>query len=218
MYNACVNMKVLGSSLLLMGMVAGASALSTPALINSVSTVGNQSWTGPLGLDFDVTGPSNILITHLGAFDSGQDGLNSAIRVGIFDRISGLLLGDTTLVGAVDPLDGVWRMQALATPFVLQAGGQYSVVALGYGSLEQNYNTQGSGFAATPNGGGYLSFVGSSRYDGPSSFVLPTTLDGSAIRYGAGTFAFAPVPEPFTMTLGAAGIGLAIYRRRRRTA
>ncbi len=212
-------MKALSSSVLVFGIVAGASALSTPALINSTATVGNQAWLGTLGLDFDVTGASDILVTHLGAFDSGQDGLMATIQVGIFNRVNGSLIGSTHLSGATDPLTGVWRMQSLATPFTLEAGGQYSVVALGYGDLERNFNTHGSGSAATPNGGGYVNFVGSSRYDNPSGFILPTILDsGPAIRYGAGTFAFTPVPEPFTMLLGSAGLGLAIYRRRRRTA
>ena len=40
-------------------------------------------------MDFDVTGPDGIIVTRLGAFDSGQDGILGTIIVGIVDRATG---------------------------------------------------------------------------------------------------------------------------------
>src|SRR5258708_35613389 len=43
---------------------------------------GNQAWTGPIGMDFQVNAPLTVL--SLGAFDSNQDGIAGTIQVGIF--------------------------------------------------------------------------------------------------------------------------------------
>jgi hypothetical protein len=45
-------------------------------------------------MDFNV-GSKAITITSLGAFDSGQDGINGTIPVGIFDRTTSTLAGST---------------------------------------------------------------------------------------------------------------------------
>ena len=88
-------------------------AFSSQALVSSASLVGNQSWNGNLGLLFDV-GSTALLVTHLGAFDSGQDGLNRTITVGIFERTSQALVGSSvSLSGTSDPLSGAWRMTAV---------------------------------------------------------------------------------------------------------
>jgi hypothetical protein len=47
-------------------------------------TVGNQEFGGSLGMDFEVN--SDIVVTDLGAFDSGSDGLFLPIMVEIWIR------------------------------------------------------------------------------------------------------------------------------------
>ena len=199
---------------------AAAFAFSTQALVNSLQNFGNQSWIGNLGLEFNV-GNTNLLVTHLGAFDSGQDGLNGTITVGIFDRNTQALVGSSTsLSGTSDPLSGAWRMKSLGTSIQLLAGGNYAIVAVGYGNGEDNLNTgfvSGNPSAADNGAPSYITFVGSSRYDGVTTLQYPNTQDsGPAIRYGAGNFAFAPVPEPFTVGLGIAGLAIAARRRARK--
>ena len=48
------------------------------------ATVGNQDFGGALGHDFNVN--AEILITRLGVFDSGSDGLSATITARVFDR------------------------------------------------------------------------------------------------------------------------------------
>src|SRR5262245_46489506 len=45
---------------------------------------GGQAFGGVLGMDFNVTNP--ILVTQLGVFDDGSDGLNLPLVARIFDR------------------------------------------------------------------------------------------------------------------------------------
>jgi hypothetical protein len=184
-------------------------------------TVGNQTFGGSLGMDFDVNNP--IVISAIGVFDSGQDGLSLPITAQLYNRATQTLVpGAELLFSGVNPgtlIGGSW-FQPLATPLHLPAGFQGTIVASGYGIGEPNGN-QGAGALpglTTNSGGGALSFVGTSRFGGANMF--PTTIDGGpANRYAAGTFEYAPVPEPGTLLLigsGLVGIGVGSRRRNRK--
>ena len=54
-------------------------AYSVPA-----GMVGTQSYTSGLGMDFDVLSP--VIVTKLGVFDSGSNGLSSTLTVQLFRR------------------------------------------------------------------------------------------------------------------------------------
>ena len=197
----------------------GASAHAATALTSTRGT-GNQSYTGALGMDFDVN--SAILITSLGAFDSGLDGFNEfGIQVGIFDRGTGFLIGTSATISGEDPNQGQSRFVDI-DDFVL-GPGQYSIVAFGFSSLNQNGNSGLGGSGPTQDtGGGAISFIGSGRYDSTLSagFSLPSTLDGGPTnRYDAGTFTFTTaVPEPGEWAMMLAGIGMIGLLARRRKA
>ena len=81
----------------------------------------------PLGMDFDVNSP--ILITALGVFDSGQDGLAFATPVYIYDRNTQLSVVSLTIpAGTGTTLIGGSRFVNLVTPFTLNAGFHGSIV------------------------------------------------------------------------------------------
>ena len=155
-------------------------------------TAGTQAFGGSLGMDFDVSGGSNIEITRLGVFDDLSDGLNRTINAHIYDRnntstpLASLVFG----TGATGSLEGGSRFLNLAGPLVLPAGFQGTVVAEGYGAGERNGNVGTGSTAGTTNtGGGLISFVGNARHG--TSGLFPTNIDGGpANRYHAGTFDF----------------------------
>src|SRR6187402_2865412 len=144
---------------------ASITAYNVPA-----GAIGNQNFGGSLGMDFDVQNANGIVVDRLGAFDSGSDGLNMPIEVGIYDRNLGTLATATTTVfspGATGTLEGGSRFLNLAAPLALPAGFQGSIVAWGYGDTELNGNL---GVAGPPgpltvnHAGAKLQFVGVSRF------------------------------------------------------
>ena len=163
--------------------LSAAIALTVPA-----GATLNQNHNGLLGMDFDVTGPDGIIVTRLGAFDSGQDGILGTIKVGIVDRATGLVVGETLSFSgdAGDVVDGS-RFLALTTPLVLPNGFQGSITAQGYGQ-EGNGNGQVS---TIDDGDGLITFVGGGRWGGDDPLTLAPNADGGpANRYFAGTFEF----------------------------
>ncbi len=189
------------------GSVAFPSAGGTVAYRVLTGTVGNQDYGGTLGMDFVVN--ESVLVTELGCFDSGGNGLGSNITVQLYSRNTngtptnfaddtpGSVLATTTFF-TTSPgtlLEGN-RYKPLAAPVTL-APGSYSIVAYGYSAAELNRNS--SAGWETNSGGGKLTFVGGGRYG--SAGVFPTTVDGGpANRYAAGTFKFAGPNDPFVRT------------------
>ena len=156
-------------------------------------TAGTQAYNGALGNDFDVSSPDGIVVTRLGVFDDGSNGLNSTITVGIFDRTTATLVGSSiTFSGDDGSLEDATRFADLTSPISLPAGFQGSIVAQGYNGSEQNGNAgTGSTPGTTDDGDGAITFVGGSRFGPGGVFAYPTSVDGGpANRYHAGNFDF----------------------------
>lgn len=158
------------------------------------SSVGNQSWQGELGMDFNVINP--ITINALGAFDDGSGGIagtqSGGVRVAIFNRNTQLIVTglDVNISGSSDPLVSNHRIRSIS-PVTLPAG-QYTIVAKGYSNIERNGNSQNAA-TSVENGLGAIQFVGTARYSAntPAGFAFPTIIDGGpSNRYMAGTFTF----------------------------
>jgi len=165
------------------------------------NTAGNQAFGGSLGMDFDVN--SMIIVTRLGVFDDGSDGLFRTITAHLYDRNAPVSPLRTLVFTPGDPgelVDGS-RFLDLATPLELPAGFQGTIVAEGYGDGERSGNSGVSDFPrSTSDGGGAISFVGNSRF-GNTPGLYPTGLDGGpANRYAAGTFQFGSPPIIPTLT------------------
>jgi hypothetical protein len=175
--------------------------------LQSTRQTGNQDWQGSLGTDFTVKGTS-ILVTQLGAYDSGADGFVGSIQVGIFRIDTGALVGTVeTLTTGNTTLVGFDRFFDVAD-FVLTPG-DYSVVAKGFSGSDLNGNTKSDTVGGpTENGSDLITFIGKSRFDyQPTAFGRPTTIDGGPEnRYDAGSFQFVAVPEPGSVAL--LGLGL----------
>ena len=192
---------------------AQTTAINLPA-----GTIGNQSWTGALGIDFDVTQAINV--TSLGAFDSGTNGFATAKSVRLYDRTTGSVLASVLLPsGTGTLLDGAYRFMSIPS-LTLSVGFLGSIVADGFNQADLNFNTSGAAFPGTVNTSGAFTFVGGSRYDNLAG-VYPTITDGGpSVRYGAGSFQYnvaTTVPEPSTWALLGAGLlGIGGFARRKR--
>ena len=185
------------------------AALAPPGSA-TLPLVGNQTFGGVLGMDFDVNIP--LTLTSLAAFDSGQNGIAAGrtITVQLWARNNqgtadpsddtaapaGVLASDTFTQANAGTLNGVYRTKTLGSPLVL-AAGSYTIAAYGYGSGEPLAN---SGEPVVPqppapvvnNSGGSLQFVGQSRF-GTTLGLFPGSLDGGpAARYYAGNFLYNP--------------------------
>ena len=168
---------------------AGASS-SFIAYQVPAGTAASNPFSGALGMDFNVNSP--VTITHLGAFDSGSDGLSRPISVRLYDRATQTSVASVSFpVGNSGTLIGGSRFLPLASPITLAAGFQGTIVAAGYGPDEPNGNAAVCGLSCawtTNDGGGALSFVGGGRF-GFDANGFPTNVDGGpANRYAAGTF------------------------------
>jgi hypothetical protein len=187
--------------------------LSTIAYQVPPNTVGQQGFSGPLGLDFDVK--QNVVVDELGVFDSGSDGLAVPLTARLYNRDSQTEVASLTFAaGQTGTLVGGSRLLPLATPVILPAGFHGSIVAEGYGPAEPNGNSMGAIPSwTTDDGGGLLQFVGAGRY-GTTPGAYPTNVDGGPVnRYAAGTFQFSalgPVAsgpgtvfagDPYTLSL-----------------
>ena len=203
------------------------ASADTVAIAAGVQT-GNQQWTGSIGNDFTVNSP--VLITQLGAFDSGANGFSGTIRVVIYNATTQTQVTPVaSLTGTTQPITNGDRFAAI-TPVLLPIGN-YTVVAIGFsasdldGDLSCNGNTVagteclGNNInAATLNTGGLLTFGGTRNGPDNGTLVYPTNTFGdpaSASGLLAGTFEFtaptAGVPEPGAaglLALGIAGLGL----------
>ncbi len=150
-------------------------------------TNGNQEYQERLGMVFTATAP--VTITHLGAFDDGQNGLSRPITVGIVRNSDGAtVVGPITMSGTNDVLVGKYRMRGIL-PVTLPAG-QYIIVAVGYGPGEANGNANIGGPATTFDGSGGLLTSDSSPYGG-AGFGKPTTPFPTPSIFHAGTFRYA---------------------------
>ncbi|MCI0458154.1 MAG: PKD domain-containing protein, partial [Gemmataceae bacterium] len=178
------------------------TVLSTIAYQVAGGTLGVQDFSGPLGMDFNTT--QDVLVTRLGVFDSGADGLARALTARLYNRDTGTQLADLAFAtGDTGSLGDGSRFLPLATPLVLPAGFHGTMVAEGYGPGELNGNGGLQPITWTTDAGTSLAFVGGGRF-GPTAGVFPSSVDGGpANRYAAGTFEFMPLTEIATGPAGA---------------
>ncbi len=173
-------------------MVAGASgAAAYMAWHVPAGTAGTQNYSGSLGLDFEVLNP--VLITRLGVFDSGSNGLASPITAQLWrtqpsTAVLASLSFTTASPGILAPASAN-RFKDLTSPLLLQPG-LYTMVAYGYSASELNGNSSGANPTwTTRDGNGLIRFTGAGRYGTAGQY--PTNLDsGPANRYAAGTMEF----------------------------
>ena len=157
------------------------------------------------GVDgFDFTPTSNIIVTSLGWYDHGADGLNNSHPVGIYLTSTQQLVAPAATVTTSSPLDPAtsFRFEPIA-PLTLLANVRYTIVGYGAGPNWDLYVTN-------PSGG--VSFNPSITYNGwrtatSSGLTFPTQTGGLVQQlFFAANFMLSPVPEPSVAILMTSGL------------
>jgi hypothetical protein len=184
--------------LVVIGAVLVRAAIPIIAYQAPNTLVGNQVYSGSIGMDFMVH--AKIEVVALGVFDSGASGWNHTdgpLFVQIFNTDTGVALSDIAEFSYAEPgvlatgAASAIRVQTVEA-FYLYPGFNGTIVAWGFAGGKTDYNCADQCVqVGQPNsGGGAISFVGLSRYGTPGG-IFPTNVDtGPAVRYAAGSFAF----------------------------
>ena len=134
--------------------------VDTPIFAHYIPTPshGSRVPLGPVGADFDLH--RWVSISHLGVFDSGQDGLLRKLRVQIWDRVTQTVVGQGLFEpGSKNEVRGSHRYVAVQPALVLQKGFRGSIVVVGYGENEPMLDrTQAEARHAHNTGGGIVTF------------------------------------------------------------
>ena len=177
------------------GVIVSVTRLSTLAYSVPAATVGGQNYPDGLGMDFDVIAP--IVVTKLGVFDSGGNGINNSVTVQLYRTTPSVQLLTSMAFGGSGSgslaAGTACRVKPLTTPLVLQPGS-YSIVSYGHNAIDLNGNAGVQTRTwSIDDGGGLVSFTGGGRYGGAPGTLPPNFDGGPADRYAAGTFDYQSI-------------------------
>jgi hypothetical protein len=146
-------------------------------------------------MDFDVNRP--VVVTSLGAFDSGGAGFQNPVWVTLYNRTTKEVLAQVQFGpgGVPGTLLGGSRFAPLQDPVVLPAGFRGTIAMAGAGEPYGYWKTQSVTWT-TDDLGGALAFVGNGRYNNFDPGFPATPDKGPANAYAAGTFLARPADAP----------------------
>ncbi|MCK9374677.1 MAG: PEP-CTERM sorting domain-containing protein [Syntrophobacterales bacterium] len=184
-------------------------------------TPGNDFNNGLSNVGFQFTTSTSMLITALGYYDAGLDGLLESHAVGIFDAndpnnpdFPAAPLVSTTVPAGNGNLNGFFQMSTLTTAYNLAPGNYYLMGVTGAGDPALDpYTFDPNGFTV----GAGITFVAGAFASG-GDLTFPAPVEGVNGYFGpnfaTGT---SPVPVPPTvLLLGSGLLGLVGLRRFRK--
>jgi len=170
------------------------------------------------GVDgFDFTPTKDLTVNALGWYDNGADGLNNQHPVAIYVTSTKELAAPSAIVDSASTIDTTtdFRFTSI-TPFVLNAGTEYTLV--GYGS-----GPAWDGYVVNPTGG--ISFGADITYDRlrtsrATGLEFPTTAGEAGLVHNLFLgpnfqYSVSSVPELPTYALMLAGLMLLVATKRK---
>ena len=196
-------------------MIAGSTAaMADPAIV--LTSPGSEYSGAQFTLGFEFSVSSGQMLTALGAYDSGADGLAGAADVGLWDTSGNLLASAVVPAGTGGTLDGLFRFTSIA-PFALVGGTHYVVGAF---EPSDNASSLGTGQGGTGSINPLVTIYEDRFSNFNSAFSYADTSDGNlGGAWLGGNFELGggSVPEPASwalMLIGFGGLGAALRRRR----
>lgn len=208
--------KLLGVAIL--GLMLSNLANAVPAItMPELTTSGSASQNSVQGWEFSTN--VAILVTHLGVFDSDQDGLLSAHDVGIFSSAGNLLAFVNVPTGNAAPLFGQFRTQPIA-PLLLPAGQTFRIAAH-YPAFGQGLERMLSSATETVNPA--INYLGARSLGSQMTLVDPTNPQlfdrfGPNFEFILATSGVPELNAQFATPMAITLLMLAILTGRRRTA
>ncbi|HOY58636.1 MAG TPA: GDSL-type esterase/lipase family protein [Verrucomicrobiota bacterium] len=112
-----------------------AAQIISHQLFDSTAGTLRDNFTGVRGTVFQASEATNRVVTHLGYYDSGSDGLQSTHRVGVYAATpagagTGALLAEVTIPAGTNAfLENGYRWVSLPSPLTLEAKTSYVLAA-----------------------------------------------------------------------------------------
>jgi hypothetical protein len=200
---------------LVAGLGAARSASAAPILQGGTETTPGSLIENYMQ-GFDFTPSTNLLLTALGFWDHGSDGLPRAFQVGLWETASQTLL-DSVMIDNGDPIDGSlvvnggsWRYETLASAVPLTSGVQYTI-AFQVGSVGMSVDDSLLVDPASLSTLADVTVPTAVRVLSTSSFTFPTGTGSASFRANANaqvipessvtpTPTFLPTPTPTATT------------------
>ncbi len=196
---------------LVIGLLSGHTfGQSTPALIDWTGEVAVQTVTGTLGWVFTTNEP--IIVTHLGVFDGGGDGLNESHAIGLWRVVDTELVTTTVPSGTAATLEDDYRYVPISG--VILDAGQTFVIGAHFTGFQEEIRHPTTSYATDPA----ITWVeGRNTGFAGGALTVPTIVNPAPGTF-AMNFKFVPVPEPSSIAMlvmgGLALLGSVVHRRR----
>jgi hypothetical protein len=177
-------MKIFTKLLAVCAFAGWASAANAGIIaLTATETGGNQAFNGTLGIEFTVNAGYAIDITGLGVYDDYGDGFggsNNRFTVGIFTAAQDLVVSVDGTPDSWTPTAGYNIFDVSFVGSIILSAGDYVLAAQGFDNTNNLWNAGFGGSAPSINdGGGAISFTGSTYNATTGSFLFPNVVDGS---------------------------------------